>query len=289
MNHMFIMASSDVLGLRSSTMHLVLPHLYDDEDYVRAYRELKKSGDFIMQDNSMFELKETVSGDLLEFADYIGADEVVVPEVWQDAKGCLEKTEEFFEKVGTKVYPYRFAACIQGKSYAEVSDHYSKLMRWGDRISTICIPFGLDFDAYDDHDPMKKEIGWNRFSVVRRLVQEGIWKRHKTHHLLGCNNPAEFAAYYKSLLRPIWASLRSSDSKICYQYAQFGVVLDEDMGLSYRKIRAPLDFTSKLYQSKQTHFFFENREIMKRLCAGTGGSGLYLKYQVYAHEVGMDL
>jgi len=125
MEHMFIIATHDLEQLKSSKMHLTLPHLYKDPVYLETYKRWRREGDFIMQDNSIFELKDVVAGDLLDFARQIDADEVMVPERLRNMEVCVALTDQFCRKLNQIARKqFRFAACLQGKTWEEIAEHY---------------------------------------------------------------------------------------------------------------------------------------------------------------------
>jgi hypothetical protein len=289
MEHMFIIATHDLTALKSSDMHLTLPHLYKDPLYLNTYKGWADRGDFIMQDNSIYELKNVVAGDLLDFAQQIHAREVMVPEVLRSADGCVAETEEFFRRTTSKErLGYRFAACLQGKSWEEIANHYRVLDRdFNELIDTICIPFGLEFDCLNFQEEMKLHSGWNRFSNVHRLVTEGIWNPRKTHHLLGLHNPAELAMYSRSeKLAEILPSIRSNDSSICYRYGQYGAYFFIDEGFLYLKIKGPLNFGSRYTSRNQPLTFGYNRVILNTYLKNDGGDILWHTYRQYAEQNG---
>jgi len=282
LTHMFIIATHDLEHLKSSRMHLTLPHLYKDLVYLETYKRWKRGGDFIMQDNSIFELKDVVAGDLLDFARQIGADEVMVPERLRNMEVCVALIDEFCRKLTqADRKQFRFAACLQGKTWEEIAEHYRILdSEYGRYIDTICIPFGLEFDCYNTENEMWMHSGWNRFSNVWRLVKEGFWNPARDHHLLGLHNPAELALYEKSELfnEAVLKSIRSNDSSICYRYGQYGAKFYLNEGLLYKKIKGQLDFNSHYTSAEQFAMFFRNKQIMSQFIDGMGGDALWQSY-----------
>jgi hypothetical protein len=282
MEHMFILPTLDLQQLKSSKMHLTLPHLYKDPVYLETYKRWKKEGDFIMQDNSIFELKDVVAGDLLDFGRQIGADEIMVPESLRNMEVCVALTDRFCCKLSpADQNQFRLAACLQGKTWEEVAEHYRILdSEYGRFIDTICIPFGLEFDCYNTENEMWMHSGWNRFSNVWRLVREGIWNPARDHHLLGLHNPAELALYEQSGLfnEAVLKSIRSNDSSICYRYGQYGAHFYLSEGLLYKKIKGQLDFNSHYTSPEQFVMFERNKALLRLFLEGKGGEALWQSY-----------
>ncbi len=281
MKHMYIVGAPLVEKLRSSNIHLVLPHLYDVPNYVSAYVKLREQGDWLMQDNSIFELRTSVS-DLMAYSDVIGANELVVPEVLRSSTDSIYAMNQFFDSLERRTYkPIIFAAVIQGKTFMELASHYRALSTDG-RIHTICIAFNYEFDAFGETEERKKQDGWNRFSIIWRLVKEGIWNSKKQHHLLGLYNPAELAMYKRVFGNVVLSSIRSNDSSSCFWHSLYGMSFYMNCGYLFRKIEAEVDFTQDFTSPAQERLFIYNRSIIENFRNGVGGNSLWEKYREYA-------
>lgn len=79
-----------------SNYHLVLAQI-EDYDYKRVYSSLS-SKHFIILDNGAAEGPPVRDSVLLEKMAFYGADEIVIPDVMQDARKTLERAETFFAK-----------------------------------------------------------------------------------------------------------------------------------------------------------------------------------------------
>lgn len=296
MEHMYIISSPMIGILPISNHHIVLPHLYDTTPgYLDAYKKLSDSGDFIMQDNSIFELKQVVAGDLIDFGKRVGASEIVVPEVLRDFKTSRDRQQDFF---GSRAYncnsgSFWYAAVIQGKSYSELVKHYNWLASI-DEVDTIGISFNYEFDAFGDRNEEKRHSGWNRFSIIRRMMKDRVWDSTKTHHLLGMYNPAELSAYYRicdERYEPsdFLNSIRSNDSSSCFWHSLYGVKFELQSGFLYKKIETHVDFNSCYTDQSQINFFNFNSVCIEKWRKGKGGSDLWQRYLAFAQKEGFIL
>lgn len=281
---MFILGVPVLSRLKSSSYHLTLPHLYDKyPDYVEFYKRVSKQGDFIMQDNSIFEL-ESSKDNLLDYAYRVRANEVVVPEVLRNASASLSSMEKFFKRNKGRIDDnrYQFAAVIQGKSFEELLYHYSVLSR-DERISTICIPFNFEFDAFDHVNEMMRQNGWNRFSIVWRLVELSKWNVGKQHHLLGLFNPAELAMYGKAFKQSpsVVSSIRSNDSSSVFWHSLYGIRFSAEYGLLYKKVETKVQFDAD-FNEVQESIFRLNSRIVGLFQSGIGGNAIWDRYIEYA-------
>lgn len=287
MKHMYIVSSPMVEELvKEHTHHLVLPHLYERyPEYVEAYRKLADAGAYILQDNSIFELKETVGGkSLVEYAREINATCVMVPEVLRNAEACILAMEAFFKKEDAA--EFKWAACVQGKTYAEIRDHY-RILAADPRIDTIAIAFNYEFDAFDNVDEMKRQRGWNRFSIVWRLMMENVWNPSKNHHLLGLFNPAELAMYHpsKGILQQVsYDSIKTNDSSSCYWHSLYGVGYSSLIGLPYKKIESHVDFGSHYEHKLQRDLYKHNSGLIEGFLIGAGAEKMAAMYAQYTVE-----
>lgn len=282
MNLMYIMSVPLLRKLKSSMCHLVLPHLYDTiEGYVKTYKQFSKKGDFLMQDNSLFELKEVVGGDLIDFARRIKATEVVIPEVLRDTDASIDAVKRFLNSCAYLKYKNQFqwALVLQGKSFKDLKRYYqyARYLRSHGMIHTICIPFNFEFDAYGYYDEDRRQSGWNRFSIIHRLIMEKCWDTSIDHHLLGLYNPAELSMYSKI------QGIRSNDSSSCFWHSLYGVRYSKDAGLFFRKIETHVDFTRDFTHSAQYELFELNKSILWGFIRGREGNLLKKKYEEYAN------
>lgn len=269
-------------------MHLTLPHLYNIPEYLAYYRACAANGEYLLQDNSIFELKTVVGGDLIDYARCINAKEVMIPEVLRDSYASLELAEQFFEeRTADELVEFDYAAAVQGKTYKEVAKHY-KLLADNPYIKTIAIPFNLEFDCNDVISEERKQSGWNRFSIINKLIQQDIWSNRKRHHLLGLYNPAELVAYHPAhrlIPYSAFASIRSNDSSSAFWHAMYGTTYALDVGLVYKKIETHVDFQATYTSEHQFNCFSQNAAIIDEYLAGKGGAGLLAEYRMLLNGV----
>ena len=288
MQHMFIISEPMLHLLQSgSSMHLTLPHLYEKHpEYVDYYRLMSENGDWVMQDNSLFELKEVVAGDLFKYAEMIKASELVVPEVLRDREASVAAVNEFFRAAtAQRLKDYKYCCVLQASSYEDLALYYEYVDKQLDGlITTIGIPFDLEYDAYGDRSEAKQKAGFNRFSVIRRLVGDQIWNAQKTHHLFGLFNPAELTAYKAEFPAFIWNSIRSNDSSGCFWHSLYGMRYYANCGLLYRKIESHMDFSVSFTHQEQYNTFWRNRDMMLEFVRGCGGEALRSQYKRWSNE-----
>lgn len=275
---MFIVSAPEIRNLAwQEDSHLVLPHLYENKEYLFTYRAMAERGSYLLQDNSLFELKETVGGDLIDFGRQIGASCIMIPEVLRDYRGCLDASEEFMATAALKptALQFDFAAALQGKSYEDIRSHYVALTTRPefDRIKVIAIPFNFEFDAIGQSQSEEaRQLGWNRFSIVWKLMRDGVWSFNHRHHLLGLYNPIELSYYHpdnKLLTAAQYETIQSNDSSSCYWHSLYNCLYTVH-GLAYRKIESHVDFTSHFTVGSQLEAWKYNKQRILSFVAGQG-------------------
>lgn len=263
---------------------LTLPHLYSSQDYCQFHQThlidhgIRAENSFVMQDNSIFELRESAP-DLLAAADCFAVtdedyvvpmvDEIVVPEVLRDMKQSVLLKDQFLKNLlPSDLEKYRFAAVVQGTSYREVKDHYVNLSH-DDTIATIAIPFDFAFSAFRDaeEDSMRR-LGYCRFTILRRLYEDGVFNPKKHHHLLGLYDPIELM--FHNLYQPaeLRSAIRSNDSSCCFWHTVHGVVI----ALYYEKIRSHVDFSLSLSDNYSRLWYTNAQTILNFAQATSLGS-----------------
>ncbi len=267
MESAFIVSIPDLelLECIKNTYHLVLPHLYDSEDYRTFYKTRAGWGDWVIQDNSCFELPpdEALQLDLYGSADRIAASEIVVPEYPWDCNKTIERCEQFLDRSGNRLTDYP----LMGIVHADDWEHLKKCYQYFSKnhwIASIGLTYRYKRDAFDRIDERLYGLGWYRFSIIRRLIAEKIWNYDKPHHLFGMLNPAEFSVY-NSLFPHI--NIRGFDTSYVYTASYFGVQFDEDYG-ACRKINQPIDFEWNYDYVYQNNTFWKNVELVRMFCRG---------------------
>lgn len=153
---------------------MVLPSELQRQEYVSKYRDAQLDDNiYIILDNGIAEGTSFGLVDLLDMADYIDADEIVVPDVMGDGLATCELVKRFEEGLLAKTLDkYAFMAVAQGKTWSEVFScvEYYLSQDW---INTIAFPRCLQSFGSDA-----------RLEVLEHWARE-IQDSDKEVHLLG--------------------------------------------------------------------------------------------------------
>ena len=171
-----------------------LPHLLDqDTAYRKHFYDFKKSGGYIIMDNSLHELGEAYDHERLMFwVNELEPDEFIVPDVWMDADFTIQNAKEWIKlKYPKNTTP---VAVVQSKSFEEAEQCYLTLKKLG--YKKIAFSYGADwytnkFPGFSTEEA--KMMG--RISAVKQMFYNGTIKKDDRVHLLGCSLPQEFGWY----------------------------------------------------------------------------------------------
>lgn len=245
----------------ASTTHLVLAHLVDtDEFYAKYYAERRALGDFIMMDNSAYELKEPYAPDkLIDLAYKCGANAVVLPDYpFQPSAKTIEAAIKFtplFKREG-------LASFFVPQSVRGDLEDWIAGYKWAASNPDIEI-IGMSILGVPNAIP-NVEPAFARVVMSQLLIDRGLFAKNKHHHYLGLN--AGPALEIPSLLRmktldtvdssnPVWMAI------LGHQYTN-----NTDSYLPVRKVNLPVDFHAKRSKDSATHYRIEqNIQMTKEL------------------------
>jgi len=201
-----------------------LPHLLDqDTAYRKHFYDFKKSGGYIIMDNSLHELGEAYDHERLMFwVNELEPDEFIVPDAWMDIDTTLKNAEEWIKlKYPSNTTP---VAVVQSRSFKDAEECYLTLKKLG--YKKIAFSYGADWymDKFHGiHVDKAKMLG--RISAVKQMFHNGTIQKNDRVHLLGCSLPQEFGwyencSYIESIdtSNPIMAALEG------IRYDEFGLV-----------------------------------------------------------------
>ena len=129
------------LASYGSGIHMALTHLaLKSDEYVKAYQRFKNKGEYLILDNSAFEMEQQGKGldpePVLKAAKRIGVDEVIATDVLLDGDATVASTREFIKQYNNffseeirlgRPVP-KIMAVPQGKTVEEWIDCYMRLI-----------------------------------------------------------------------------------------------------------------------------------------------------------------
>lgn len=231
-----------------SKSHLVLAHLVDtDEKYAEFYKNRNEFGDYIVLDNSAYELKEPYSPDkLIELADKCGAKAIVLPDYpFKPCSVTIEAAEQFAPIFKNAGYDTFFVP----QSEKGQTEDWIKGYRWGADNELIDI-FGMSILGIPNAIP-NINPAYARVVMTQMLIDRGIFNFNKHHHYLGLNSGP--ALEIPSLIN--MRALDTIDSSGPIHAAILGHTYTKEAD-SYQmvsKLKHPVDFSIARSKDNSTH------------------------------------
>lgn len=191
---------------------LMLPHLLDDERYRRIYGQHCADPDqFVILDNGAAEGVEVEGQELIDTALWMGADEVVIPDVIRDAEATQREAEKFHEKYYVNDPELSYMFVIQGNTPGRFLDSiaWATGQEW---IDTIGIPRHM----IETLDVAHARVRAAR--VIREVCDKPV-------HLLGAS---PFCPDELSFFDEDWPeNVRGTDTSSPFNYAHAGKLLKQ--------------------------------------------------------------
>lgn len=164
--------------------HLVLAHLVDvDSSYAKFYRDRASSGDFIIMDNSAYELKEPYSPNrLMDLASDCGAAVIVLPDYpFKDSIHTINAAEQFASVFKANGFGTLFVPQSERGNLVDWVYGY----QWAANNPEIdCIGYSiLGIPNALPHIPPS----YARVVMAQILLDRGIYATGKHSHYLGLN------------------------------------------------------------------------------------------------------
>lgn len=240
-----------------SNKHLVLAHLVEaDETYANFYKRMRDRGDYIIMDNSAFELGESYAPDkLIELAGRCGANAIVLPDYPGKApKYTIEAAEQWiplFKKAG---YECMFVpqsekgdweGWVHAYQYAATNPNIDVI-----GMSILGIPNALPHI----------HVAYARVVATQILKDRGILSSTKKHHYLGLNSGPNLeipsllkmdALFSCDSSNPVWQGI------LGHEYT-----VNTDSFMTVKKVHVPVNFAYPFTKDKGTHERIENNVRM---------------------------
>jgi hypothetical protein len=233
---------------KSSYTHLTLAHLIDQSDkYKEFYAKKGGEGDYIMMDNSAYELKEPYSPDkLLELAQQSGAKAIVLPDYpFQPSEVTMEAAEKFIPIIKDNGYDTFFVP--QSKT-GDLED-WIEAYEWAAMNPFIDI-IGMSIlgipNALSNIDPTYARV------VMTQILQDrGIFNFEKHHHYLGLNGGP--ATEIPSLIRMNAMNTMDSSGPVQSALLSHEYTENADSYMSVKKPKMPVNFFLEEVKDRATH------------------------------------
>lgn len=242
----YIAPTSCLEYTKASATHLTLAHLLDtDPAYKAFYTDRAASGDFVIMDNSAYELKVPFDpAKLVDLAKDTGAKAIVLPDYpFQPGSKSRAAANEFiplFKENG-------FSTCYVPQSERGDYEGWVEEYKWAASnpdIDIICMSILGIPNALPMIDP-----AYARVVMTSLLLDRGLFS-NKHHHYLGLNSGPGLEI--PSLLRMNAIGTIDSSNPIWMAILGHSYNNDSDSMLSVRKVNMPVSFGQPAVKCKST-------------------------------------
>jgi len=198
--------------IKDRPYHMALAHLLGkDTDYATFYTDRAREGKFVILDNGVIETGKPMHIErVVEIACHMGAQEIILPDVIEDANATLDAACEAIE-YARKHYDGKLMGVPQGETLNDWIDCARHMLELD--VDTIGIPKRLT------------KIG-GRDGRLGALFDLGWLLRGREVHLLGCwENPIECTMIARAAQTKLIVPIRGVDSAIPYVYARESMLI----------------------------------------------------------------
>lgn len=127
---------------RNQRMHMFLTHMV--EKYPAYTEAARNAPGYKILDNSLIELGGAVDlKRVVKAAEYIGADEIILPDVFQDGPATIKAVQSAIDELNkmypNRSWPFKLQAVAQGKDEKEWYECYQELLAMPD-VDVIGVP-----------------------------------------------------------------------------------------------------------------------------------------------------
>lgn len=227
-------------------IHMALTHLTENDDYCRAYQRYRNKGEYIILDNSAFEMEQQGKGldplPVLIAARKIGVDEVIATDVLLKGSETVKSTRNFVteyqkfysEEIRLGKPVPKIMAVPQGNTIEEWTDCYIQLLATpGVNVigfSKIAVPVAFG-------GPKARKVSGgvtqSRLKLYEYLSNSKLWPsqifshQNIQIHLLGGDNWSGHEIQTINKLRYV---IRSNDTSAPVWYGANGIAFDPFTG-----------------------------------------------------------
>jgi len=262
--------------------HLVLVHIcQQSKKYKDFYKERRKMGDFVILDNSVYELEKPIEDErLVDIACDLNANEIILPDYPENVEKTLKISENFLSRMAKNnmLKKFQYALVIQGKRIKDVEKTIKFLLEV-EECKTLCfsgIPLRMYLYIVDELE--KKNILYvprslsftmnhlySRVALYFFLKKEGyierLRERGKKIHILGLTDGIELLNYAKEDV------IRSCDSSSAFVHG-YHYIAYTYKGLPGEKLSVKLDFFTKNINNLQRQLIEHNIKMLKIFAKG---------------------
>ena len=248
-----------------------LVHLFETHpEYYKFYKTLSSSTDVpVLLDNSIFELgKSFEPGKYVKWIEALEPNYYIVPDVLEDGEKTIEAWDNWMSYWTDRTSALGNGALkigvVQGKNWNDLVQCYRFM---SDQADYVAISF--DYSYYEHTGEItttsagRKLQLWSsgRQRFIHQLIDEGVWRWDKPHHLLGCSLAKEFSYYVDNNIH----NIKSVDTSTPIMAGIKGYRYNDTFGLDHKPSTMLADLIEHEVTDDQTEDILYNTNMFKKI------------------------
>jgi hypothetical protein len=248
-----------------------LVHLFETHlDYYLFYKKLRTETDTpVLLDNSIFELgKSFEPKEYVKWIEKLTPNYYIVPDVLESCSGTIEawKNWMMYNTDGTSALGNGALkiGVVQGKNWNDLTSCYKFISDYADYVA-----ISFDYSYYEYTGEITTTAAGNKLQLwcsgrqrfIRQLIDEGIWRWDKPHHLLGCSLAKEFSYYVDNNIH----NIKSVDTSNPVMAGIKGFKYNDTFGLDHKPSTMLADLIEHEVTGKELERIEYNTKMFKKI------------------------
>lgn len=169
----------------------VLGHLLNlDKEYAAFYKKKLETAQFSILDNSAFELGKSIPfQELYELSLEYKPTHLVLPDVVNDYERTINNAVEYLSQYYNESSDIKYIGVCQGDTFEQIAECID--LYTSQEVDIIALPF----DLIKESEWVTVRYRFMRWWIKKFYNESPHKYRNVKFHLLGCQNPIEFALY----------------------------------------------------------------------------------------------
>lgn len=274
---MFIEVSheSPISVLKGSNLYndygYALVHLFETHpEYYNHYRKMRVTTDTpVLLDNSIFELGKAFDRNkYVTWIESLEPNYYIVPDVLENCDETIQTWKDWMTYQTDQTSSLGNGALkigvVQGKTWNDLVKCYRYISEHADYVA-------ISFDyKYYEHTGVVSTTSAGRVLQLRcsgrqrfihQLIDEGIWRWDKPHHMLGCSMAKEFKYYVDNNIH----NIKSVDTSNPVVAAIKGLRYNETFGLDSKPTTLLADLIDHQFNDDQLELLRYNTSMFKKI------------------------
>lgn len=248
-----------------------LVHLFETHpDYYNHYKRMRSTTDTpVLLDNSIFELGKAFDRNkYVTWIESLEPNYYIVPDVLESCDETIQTWKDWMtyqtdctSSLGNGALKI---GVVQGKDWNDLVKCYRFISEHADYVA-------ISFDyKYYEHTGMESITSagrvlqrWcsGRQRFIRQLIDEGIWRWDKPHHLLGCSLAKEFSFYVDNNIH----NIKSVDTSNPIVAGIKGSRYNDSLGLDHKPVQMLADLIDHEVTDSQMENIIYNTKMFKKI------------------------